>query len=413
MVACGGSSVSVTERDASTDAGIPFVDAGEHDAGISATDAGVIDASIPDAGGTADSGCPRLPAPENATRFIVVSHPYNSMSAADNRYEVFSLSPDGGIAATGNTFHMGRAFGVGIHFTPDGRLGFVAQDDGTVGVFSLDAQGSPTVEHAALSGAFNAADVVVGPSGNSAFVIDYGTEDNGGGLYPLSIACNGTVTAQPRLVNATSGSSLTFLSTGDGLVASKTALGAPTSQLQKINFAPATPQVLGHSMVFADTNVLVPMLATTRDEKYVLMPDNGLAHGSRLGIAKLTGNTVSAFTVFNVPNPGWVAMSPFDNAALVVSSDGADNFRRLRYDTANSTTPFMLDAPMTYTFGKPELPLGGALVERGALKGRVIVAEIHALRQLQFTPQGSITDVSRLSLGSGMETLIGAIGVTP
>lgn len=396
----------------SLDAGL--ADAGaEIDAGV---DTGQPDGGVNDGAFDLDGGCARLPGgDDNTTRFIVISHPYDAAGMQDNRYQVFSFNSDGGIADTGHGFSMGRSFAVAIHFTPDGRVGLVAQDDGTVGVFKLDASGTPTVIHAGLGGDYYAADLIVGPRGNVAWVIDYGTEANGGGLYPLTIGCDGKVTPHSRWVRATSGSAFTWLgNNGKGLFASKTSLGASASHLQEIDLSTSPPALLGATTVFADGGVLVPRLTTTHDEAFALVPDHSLSHNGRLGIARLNGTSAPApFTAFSVPNPVWVTMSPFGNAALVVSSDGADNFRRLRYHASNTGTPFVLDAPMTYSFGKPELPVAAFTVERGALKGRVIAAEISALRQLQFTPTGDIVDVSRTPMGSGLDKLIGSFGVTP
>jgi len=53
------------------------------------------------------------------------------------------------------------------------------------------------------------------------------------------------------------------------------------------------------------------------------------------------------------------------------------------------------------------------MIDRGLLRGRVLIAENLAIRQVQFNPDGSITDLGTTSLGSGIPAIVGAIGVQP
>ena len=53
------------------------------------------------------------------------------------------------------------------------------------------------------------------------------------------------------------------------------------------------------------------------------------------------------------------------------------------------------------------------MITRGPLEGRVLIAENVAVRQLQFTKDGAITDVSKLSYPSGIPNIVGTIGVQP
>jgi len=60
------------------------------------------------------------------------------------------LVADLGRADQPSTSPDGRATEGEIVFTADGTLGLVALEDGSVGVFRLDASGSPTVVHASF-----------------------------------------------------------------------------------------------------------------------------------------------------------------------------------------------------------------------------------------------------------------------
>jgi 20S proteasome alpha/beta subunit len=41
------------------------------------------------------------------------------------------------------------------------------------------------------------------------------------------------------------------------------------------------------------------------------------------------------------------------------------------------------------------------------------VAENVSVRQVQFNPDGTITDLGATSIGSGMESMVGVIGMQP
>src|SRR5687767_8286265 len=85
----------------------------------------------PDAAG----GCPRTAAPADAPRALVVAHPYLPGGAAADTWEVLDVAATGALTRPSprRTFEMGRATDGTIAFTPDGEVGLVAQDDGTVG----------------------------------------------------------------------------------------------------------------------------------------------------------------------------------------------------------------------------------------------------------------------------------------
>jgi hypothetical protein len=153
LAACGSDSASNTAPGSAEDAGggaeagVPGADAQPPvDAG---SDASASDAPAP--------GCPRTPGDPNAPRKVVVSHPFGA-NAGDKAktFELVDLAADGTMShpATKVTFEMGTALDSPIVFTPDGAVGLVAQDDGSIGVFRLDASGTPTVVHAAFKQGF-------------------------------------------------------------------------------------------------------------------------------------------------------------------------------------------------------------------------------------------------------------------
>ena len=148
-----------------------------------------VDGAAPDAG-----GCGRTARPADGPRKVVVSAPYGDGGAAATSYRVLDLTAAGELSDSGASFQMGRAFDGEIAFTPDGAVGIVAQDDGTLGVFRFDDSGAAEVVHAAFAGDFYAARVVMDPGGDVAYVIDTQWRENGGGIYRVAIGCDGTLT---------------------------------------------------------------------------------------------------------------------------------------------------------------------------------------------------------------------------
>ncbi|MGH7281015.1 MAG: hypothetical protein ACRELY_05790, partial [Polyangiaceae bacterium] len=70
--------------------------------------------------------------------------------------------------------------------------------------------------------------------------------------------------------------------------------------------------------------------------------------------------------------------------------------------------------PITYTHGAPQLPSFAALISRGALEGRVLVAENVGVRQVALEPDAGAVDVSFTSFDDGgLTSIVGVIGVDP
>ena len=139
------------------------------------------------------TSCPRVPKADDAMRVIVVAHPDDASGNAANDWETLQLASTGTITRTNTHFTMGRgAFGT-VSFTADGVYGYVAQDDGSIGAFKLSDGGVPTVIEAKHKDTYYATSVIVGPAGDHLYVMDAQTPNNGGGIYDVPIACDGTL----------------------------------------------------------------------------------------------------------------------------------------------------------------------------------------------------------------------------
>ncbi len=378
-------------------------------------DAGRLD----DGGSTADAGalpCRAVPPPDSQPRKVVVSHPYAFDAGRDDRYEVLLLSPTGELTRTQLEFRMGRGWDGTIVFTPDGEIGLVAQDDGSIGVFRF-ADGGVEVLHRALKQGFYAHQVLVSADGARAYVLDFNTEANGGGIYALAIGCDGQVRFDGKLAPASGASAMALLprSTARAVLAAGSVSGLDAgSHAHVLELSDAGVSRLYSGRAFPDDDAIASDVAITADERFAIVADNGFAAGNRIAAVSLENGRVTQGQLFTTGSPRALASSPFNNALLVVSSDGADAYRLLRYEPANAAAPFTLSpSPIAYRFGRPQLPGAAIVVRRGQLLGRVLVAELSGVRQLQFTDGGQIEDVAELSLGSGFEGIVGAIGVTP
>jgi len=388
---------------------------GSGDAAVEATDAGSDAAEAGDAGDAGDAGgCHRTPGPADGVRKVVVSHPFDASGNKANTYEVLELSASGELSQPGATFQLGRSSLGEIAFTPDGKVGLVAEENGKLGVFRFDASGAPQVVDAAFDGGFYAGSVVVGPGGDVAYVLDDEWRSNGGGIYAVPLGCDGTP-GTPHLVAAAKlPAGLAFLP-GDpsrALLASKDVLSVPEGNGAHLLSWGDPPSVLGSAAPFPDTGAIVSSAVVTHDAKFALIGDNDITSSpNRIGVVGLA--PMAAVQVLSpVEDPLDFAVSPYDNAALVVSGFGNAIFK-LAYDPSNGAKPFSLGTEITYQGGKPQLPGYAVSIDRGALTGLVLVAENTSVRRVRFEKDGSISDLGAFSVGSGTTADVGAIGVQP
>jgi DNA-binding beta-propeller fold protein YncE len=370
-------------------------------------------AGDPDGEAGAPVACQRTPKADDHVRKVVVSHPFDAASQKAKAYEVLELSAAGQLTKTGTTFTMRTAFNE-IAFTPDGKIGLVPQDDGSIGVFAFDDAGKVTVVNEGLTGKFYADHILVAKDGQHAFVLDANTEANGGGVHQFTIGCDGTLTYDGLVVTGGQAHAMTFMP-GDPdravLIAYKALDSAPGSYAHRIDFSGAKPKRLASGPVFDDADAIASWVAVTNDGKYALVTDNGFSKGSRMAPVALGDMTKRA--TIATPNPAAVVMSPFGNALLLLSSDGADALHVVHYDATNDAQPFTIGALVTLLGGKTDLPTLASVIDRGTLKGRTLVAENLAVRQLAFAADGTITDVGAKVDFVDLTGIVGSLGVEP
>jgi hypothetical protein len=348
-------------------------------------------------------------------RQLIVARPYNESGAKSNRWEALALAPSGDITANNRFFDMGRATSGNIAFTPDGEIGLVAQEDGSVGVFRVLASGDIEVLHAAFKEGFYASEVFMGPEGDRAFVMDGNWRENGGGIYTLKIGCDDSIKSEGLLVPAKLPKQPLWRENGDLLVLAHDFGNSAADQDLHLLSASDITSPTSSTTVFPDRDAIVASAAVTADQNFVLVGDNsGFSPvPNRVAVARLNDQSVESVQLLSpIEDPFAIATSPFDDAALVVSGFG-DALLVLDYDPSALDSPFSISGPLAYLGGKPQLPGSLVMIDRGDLRGTILIAENGGVRRVAFEGGGIVSDKGRTDIGSSFLGIVGAIGVQP
>lgn len=355
------------------------------------------------------------PAPEDRVRRVVISLPYDDEGKKAQVYAVMPLAEDGTLGSITSRFQMGRAFGGPIRITPNGRFGFVAQEDGSVGVFRLARDGTPQVLHASYTGGGYATRVVLDPAGDRLYILNGNTRNNGGGIAQVRIACDGTLT--PDGTPAAGSTPYAFLPLGDGSAVSYARELLDSTGTDNTHLVSAGPPMTRKTSVlaFGDSDAIVASSALTFDHKYAIFGDNSefSGPGDRLAVVAIQPDSLRATQVLSaVQDPVGIVLSPFGNAGLVVSGYG-NAVLPFKYDPTYPKTPLTMLPQPTYVGKRPQLPDTAVGIERGKLKGWVLLSENVGVRRMAFDTDGGLRDLGVTSTGDNLSDIVGAIGVQP
>ncbi len=362
-------------------------------------------------------GCRAVAQAADRDRLVVVSLPDGPSAEQTDTWAAMTLSADGTLVDDGARFEMGRATDGEVVFTPDGQVGLVAQDDGTVGVFLARPDGSFEVVHEAFSGDFYASSVAVEPSGERAWIVDGNWVENGGGIYEVEIDCDDGSLGAPRLVveSKLAGGLLLDPSVMDRavLVAHEIPGAAAGDDAVMLAWG-GEPAALDGADAFGDDEAWVSAAAITPDGAYVLLGDNAMftEQPNRVAVVGVAGDSLQAVQVLDdIEDPMDIVASPYHDAALVVSGYG-DALFVLDLDPLDPE-PYAYAGELDYRGSRPALPASAALVTRGGLRGLVLVAENQGVRAVRFHGGGEVEDLGMAVEGDGYEAITGAIGVQP
>ena len=159
----------------------------------------------------------------------------------------------------------------------DGQVGLVPQEDGSVGVFSVDGDGTIHVVHTGYDGGFYAEKVVVEPSGEAAWIVDGNWAENGGGLYRVDISCDdGSLSGTRYVMEAKLPADLLLARhrLDRALFVGREVAGASGGDDATLLDWSATPTPMVGVDAFGDDDTSVSDAALTFDDRYALLADN-------------------------------------------------------------------------------------------------------------------------------------------
>ncbi len=384
--------------------------------GSGSNDGGGPDAAgeSPDAGPGAS--CARDLGPADRARYVVISLPYDDQGAKAKAWSVWQLSTEGALTDLGHRFEMGRGWAGNVVFTPDGEIGLVAQEDGKVGAFRLDADGKPEVIDAALDVGASASSVVMDPSGERAYVLSNQWREHGGGVWALDITCEGEIRPAGQVFSSRLPAAMLWVDDKRAVIAAEDVMESAADLDLHLLSWDSDPSVMASAALFEGDGAVVASAAIGPGSRYVLVGDNAAFSEvpNRVAVAEITSSGLEMRQVLQpIEDPYSLAISPFDGTALVMSGFG-DAIFQLEFDAGNPTAPYSMAGQLAYKGPKPQIPGSTAMVERGALKGLVLVAENTSIRQIQFPPEGGARDLGGTPVGDdGFTSIPGVIGIQP
>jgi hypothetical protein len=299
---------------------------------------------------------------------------------------------------------MGRNTDGAIVFSSDGHVGVVVQADGSLGLFTLAEDGAVTVVASHLGlGTFYAKDVAIDQVDGTLWVVDGNWPNNGGGVYRVPMDCHTLALGQPRrVVKSKLAVALILDAAGPDILVAPAVEGSTSGD--DIHLLELDPVIHIGSGPSLDDKAIRSGVARTG--QWLLVTDNSAFSGipHRVAVSELYDDHVRPHKTFNIENPFDITVSPFGNAALV-SSGIRNAVIRLAFDGTEWSKKERVS--------RPRLPGRLVTLTRPPLMGRVLVAENLGVRQLQFEPDGSVSEVDYLDFGNSEVHVVGGIGVQP
>lgn len=389
--------------------------------GGSSHDTPMADAPQGDGSGSGSAGCPRMPGADDKPRHVVVSHPYDDSGNGAPVFEVLDLSETGELtrAQPPRLFSLAKRASFGtVELTPDGRVGVVALEDGTVGAFELADDGSVTVTEMGKQGAGYIEKLVMSPQGDRVWGLDPDTVGNHGGVYEFGIGCDGTLEDHGAIVTGDVPRALVLAGSQAVLTARSVFDQTPGANDTHLLDWSSMPTALASVDAFPGVDssgldaAIVGGAALTSDGKAVLIGDTAAADLSntpnRVAVVSVGAGTLTPVTVLSpLEDPESIVTSPYGNVAVASSAFGDALF------VIDDQGGWRIRGQVTYTGGHPQLPGDMVELHRGGLLGHVFVSENVAIRHLVFHQDGSVEDLGTLDFGDALSAINGVIGVTP
>lgn len=357
--------------------------------------------------------CERVPAAADRTRYMVVSHPFDAQGQGAGRFEVLEVSRGGKVSRPNRTFALGSAPSGDIVFTPDGKVGVVPLQGGTLGVFSLDDHGVPTVVHASFAGSFYASRVIMDPRGDRLFVIDANWRENGGGIYMVTLDCDGKLTDRGRIAGAKLPAAITFVGDRALIVAANLDGSSAGHNVHLVDWGNGMTRVDSIAAFgdAGDASTITGGYALTEDGTTFLLGDTNAfsAAPNRVAAIRVTAKGLERAGSVPINDPAAIVTSPFGRVAIVASGFGD----AIYVIDENPDHTWRVRGQVPYAGRRSQLPSDLNAIDRGPLRGHVFVVENTSLRHLAFTKDGGVVDLGSFALGTGVDNINGAAGITP
>ena len=200
------------------------------------------------------------------------------------------------------------------------------------------------------------------------------------------------------------------------MVVSVDVLGSPEGDEAHLVSLTAPPTIVGKgASTWDQSGAILASTTVTHDGAFGLFGDNNEFSNpsNRVGVVSIGADGLTAVqTLSNIQDPVSMVTSPFDLHVLVASGYGNALFSL----GPASPGPFANEGAIKYKGGKPQLPADMVMIERGSLRGLVLLSEVDGVRLVRFPAAGGAAqDQGLFALGDGeqLETIPGAIGVQP
>ncbi|MBV1861889.1 MAG: hypothetical protein KUG77_25940 [Nannocystaceae bacterium] len=367
-----------------------------------------------------EAGCfVRLPA-EDRARKVVVGQPYDDAGAQAAGYSVLELSASGELSGPSATFEMRRSVYGPIRFTPDGRVGIAHQsaranvDEGnSFGVFEIDEDGEVQVRDEGFEGSYYPGGFSLSHDGETLWALDSAFRDVGGGVFEVSVGCDGALTEHKQAVSGRLTQTLDFTTDGHALIGAHVYAGAdPAADAFLFDWGRSENPIAAADL-FGHEDFIIGASALTADERLFALSDVSTfsAAPNRVAFGRVESDALIQDGTIDIFDPFEMVASPFGDIVLVGSGEG-NAIYILDYD-AGASPALTLRGELSYVGTAPALPGKATMVRHGTLEGLVLWTENTGVRRIQFLGDGEVVDLGLFSLGAGFTAIPGGIGVQP
>ena len=346
-------------------------------------------------------GCHADPLPSDTPRQGLVAFPY----APDEDWGAFALSAEA-FTAEDRGLALGRGYSGHGAFTPDGTVGLVADDSGSLS--SLWVEGDTiSLVSTGWDGGLYAQGVAMHPSGEWAVVADPDWPDSGGGLYRVEIDCeSGALLGATRFASGKNpGPPARLPSDPDVFVLSAREVdGTPDGTTVHLVDA-TTGELLSSADAFGDTDTIVGDVAFSFDGRALFVTDINEFSGNptRIAILAVEDLSLTPVEVLEVPDPIALLAWPWEGAGMLVLDGYGNKLWKIWPDGDSWTASSALTG----------LQLPGAVVgiTRGSGRGRALVSEVGGLRLVILDEQGGVSDGGIVLDAPDTESMPGAMAL--